>query len=390
MSFEPTERIKALPPYLFVEIDRRKRAAIAAGKDVINLGIGDPDQPTHEFIIERMVKALREPVHHRYPPDDGTTTFRDSIVSFFKRRYGVAIDPQRELHPLIGTKEGIGHLPLAVVNPGDGVLVPEPGYPVYRSASIFAGGTPYTLTLSEEKGWLPDLDAIPTEIADKSALLFINYPNNPTGAVAPMSFYEKAVAFARRHDLIVASDAAYNEMYFTDAEKPPSILQVAGAKEVAVELHSLSKTFNMTGWRAGFVAGHPDVVAALARVKSNLDSGQFGAIQDAAAAALDGNEREEVRRQMQTYRERRDVLCEGLRKLGFNVRTPIATFYVWTRPPAQVDSMTAVTRILDQAAVVCVPGTGFGKAGEGYVRFALTQSTDRIRTALQRMADVKW
>ena len=388
MEFEATERLKALPPYLFVEIDRKKRAAIAAGRDVINLGIGDPDLPTHEFIIERLNQALANQTHHRYPPNEGIARFREAAMRFFTRRYGVQLGPT-EFHPLIGSKEGLGHLPLATVNPGRTVLIPEPGYPVYRSAAIFAGGVPYTMPLTESRQWLPDLDAIPSQVARDAALMFLNYPNNPTGACAPLSFYEQAVDFARQNDIIIASDAAYNEMYY-DEPPPPSILQVPGAKDVAVELHSCSKTFNMTGWRLGFVAGNSDVVAALARVKANLDSGPFGAIQEAGAAAYDGIERNEIRDQIAAYRRRRDVLCDGLRKLGFQLETPRATFYIWTRVPGGLDSMSAVSRILDEAAVVCVPGTGFGSGGEGYVRFALTVDVARIRTVVARLSEMKW
>ena len=389
MKFEATERLKALPPYLFVEIDRKRRAAVAAGHDVINLGIGDPDLPTHDFILDALRDALANPNHHRYPPNDGIPRFKDAVARFFGRRYAVQLDPATQIHPLIGSKEGLGHLPLATVNPGRTVLVPEPGYPVYRSAAIFAGGVPYTMPLTESRHWLPDLDAIPPDVASSAALMFLNYPNNPTGACAPLSFYEQAVEFAHRNDIIIASDAAYNEMYFDDPP-PPSILQVEGADEVAVELHSCSKTFNMTGWRLGFIAGNPQVIAALARVKANLDSGPFGAIQEAGAAAYDGIERNELRDQIATYRERRNVLCDGLRKLGFQFETPKATFYVWTRVPNCDDSMAAVNRILDEAAVVCVPGTGFGSGGEGYVRFALTVDVARIRTVVARLSEMKW
>ncbi|TWT39947.1 LL-diaminopimelate aminotransferase [Phycisphaerae bacterium RAS1] len=389
MNIELPDRLKALPPYLFVEIDRKKRAALAAGKDVINFGVGDPDQPTHDFIIERLGQAMRHAPNHRYPADKGPLEFRENIVAFFRRRYGVELDVEREIHPLIGTKEGLGHLPLAVVNPGRKVLVPDPGYPVYRAATLFAGGVPKAIGLSQAGGWLPDFSAISRETVDGAVLMFVNYPNNPTGAVATRDFYEQAVAFARRHNLIVASDAAYNEMGF-GAFRPPSILEIAGAKEVAIEFHSLSKTFNMTGWRLGFAVGNADVVAALAKVKANVDSGQFGAIQEAGATAIAGIERPEIEQARRMYHERARVLCGGLKELGFDVSVPKATFYVWAGVPKGYDSMGVAGKLLDESAVVCIPGTGFGEGGQGYVRFALTVDVARTQTAIERMRALKW
>jgi LL-diaminopimelate aminotransferase len=388
MFFEPAERLRALPPYLFVDIDRKRRAAIEAGKDVINFGVGDPDQPTHAFIIERLKQAVHNPLHHRYPHDQGWPPFREQVAAFFVARYGVKLDPSREIHTLIGSKEGIGHLPLAVVDPGRTVIVPDPGYPVYRSSTIFAGGTPWTLRLSEERDWLPDVESIPESVAGSAALMFLNYPNNPTGAVATLEFYERVVAFARRHGLIVCQDAAYNEMYFT--EPAPSILQVPGARDVTVEMHSLSKTFNMTGWRLGFVAGNAQVIAALAKIKANMDSGAFGAVQEAGAAALAGIDRPELHATRAMYRERAEVMAAGLRELGFRVRPPKATFYMWAGVPRGYDALGVVHKLLDEAAVVCIPGSGFGAAGDGFVRFALTVDVERIREALERMRKLRW
>ena len=290
---------------------------------------------------------------------------------------------------LIGSKEGLGHLPLALVNPGQAVLIPDPGYPVYRAATLFAGGVPQTLRLSPTGGWLPDFDAVEPDLARSAALLFLNYPNNPTAAVASREFYERAVRFARHYDLIIAQDAAYNEMYLT-AEPPPSILEVPGAREVAVEFHSLSKTFNMTGWRIGFAAGNADVLAALARVKSNLDSGVFTAIQEAGIAAYAGIDRPEILELRATYRRRAEALCTGLRSIGFNVTPPTATFYVWAGVPDGNDAFGVANKLLDEAAVVCIPGIGFGPAGEGFVRFALTVHEDRIRTAVERLRALQW
>ena len=308
MNFEPTDRIKALPPYLFVEIDRKKRALVEAGKDVIDFGIGDPERPTHRFIVDRLQQAAEDPANHRYPLGHGCPGFRRQAAEFFAKRYGVTLDPQREILTLIGSKEGIGHLPLAVVNPGRGVLIPNPGYPAYRATTIFAGGVPHDLPLTEERGWLPDLDAVSADVARNTVLMYLNYPNNPTGACASREFFERALAFARKHEIVLAHDAAYNEMYFGD-EKPPSILELRGARETAIEFHSTSKTFNMTGWRLGFVAGNPDVLAALAKIKSNLDSGQFAAVQEAGIAAYAGFDRPELHEARAMYAERARVMA---------------------------------------------------------------------------------
>lgn len=389
MPFQLPDRLKALPPYLFVAIDRKKRALIDAGKDVISFGVGDPDQPTPSYIIQQLQKSAENPAWHRYPHDLGLPGFRQEVARFFQRRYNVALDPDTEILTLIGTKEGLGHLALATMNPGSMALIPEPGYPVYRSSVLFAGGLPWTMELREENDFLPDLKSIPKDVARNCSLLFINYPNNPTGAVAPRRFYEEAVRFAQENDLIVVSDAAYNEMYFSTPA--PSILEIPGAREVAVELHSLSKTFNMTGWRLGYAVGNAAVLAALARLKSNLDSGQFSAIQEAGAAALRGYfDQPDVPRLRAMYQERASILAEGLRTLGFRVRQPQATFYLWCGIPKGQTSMGVVEKLLDEAAVVCVPGSGFGKTGEGYVRFALTVSADRTREAIKRLQAVKW
>ena len=388
MAWEKSDRLKALPPYLFVEIARAKREAIAAGRDVVDFGVGDPDRPTFEFIIEAMRKAVGDPANHRYPFDEGVPEFRQAAGDFMKARYGVELDPASEIITSIGAKEVIAHIPLAVVNAGEVVLVPRPGYPVYNSASVFAGAEPYYLDLTADGGWLPDLEAIPADVAERARLIYVNYPNNPTAVVADLAWFEALVAWAREHKVIIASDAAYNEVYFESA--PPSIFQVAGAKDAAVEFHSLSKTFNMTGWRLGWVAGNADVVAALAAVKGNVDSGQFNAIQWAGVAALGGYEREEVLAQRQLYQQRRDALCDGLSGLGLDVPRPAGTFYVWGRCPDGVDSMTFAKRCLAEANVVLIPGSGFGPTGEGYFRAALTVEIDRISQAVERLAKLKW
>ncbi len=388
MGWEKSNRLNALPPYLFVEIDRAKREAIAAGKDVINLGVGDPDRPTFDFIVDAMAKAIRDPANQCYPFDEGVPQFRTAAADFLQARYGVQLDSASEIITTIGSKDGIAHLPLAVVNPGDVVLVPQPGYPVYISATVFAGGEPVFMPLTAENGFLPDLDAIDADTAARTKMIYVNYPNNPTTAVADLDWYTKLVAWAKANEVIIASDTAYNEMYFEVA--PPSIFQVPGAKDVAVEFHSLSKTFNMTGWRIGFVAGNADIIAALAKVKGNVDSGQFNAVQWAGVAALENYQHPDVVGQRELYRQRRDVLCAGLAKIGFDVNIPAATFYVWTKCPAGVDSMTFAKRCLAEADVNTIPGVGFGAPGDGYFRMALTADVDRLEEAVDRLSKLSW
>ncbi len=389
MRVTRSDRLAALPPYLFAEIDRKKRAAREAGRDIIDFGVGDPDQPTHAFIIACMQQAVTRPENHPYPLGGGSPGFRRAIAAFFQRRYAVDLDSNRELLALIGSKEGIGHLPLALVNPGQTVIVPSPGYPVYRASTIFAGGRPYTLELTEAGGWLPDFATIPAAVARDAVLMFLNYPNNPTAATATLAFYERAVEFARRHNILIAQDAAYNDLYLGH-NPPPSILQVPGARDVAIEFHSASKTFNMTGWRIGFVAGNGEAIAALGSIKANLDSGVFAAIQEAACEAYANLDRPELSQMRELYRARARAFCDGLRKLGFRAAAPDATFYVWAGVPVGYDSMTVCNRLLDEADVVGVPGIGFGPTGEGYVRFALNVSVDRIQTAIERMAAIRW
>jgi len=390
MAFQRAARLDQLPPYLFIEIDHQKKAAIAAGRDVIDFGVGDPDQPTPKFIIDRMAEAIYDPKNHSYPFDVGVMEYRQAVADWMQRRFGVTVDLKREVLTLIGSKEGLGHLPVAVVNPGDVVLIPTPAYPVYNAASLFVGGVPYFMPLTEERGFLPDLEAIPSSTLDRAALMFLNYPNNPTGAVAPLEFYERCVRLAKKHDFIICSDAPYTELFFDDHDRPHSILEVPGAKDVCVEMHSFSKTFNMTGWRLAFAVGQAEVLAALSKVKGNMDSGVFSAIQHAGVAALRGVDRPEVAGIRALYRERRDLLAPRLAELGFSVRPPRATFYVWARCPKGYDSMRCAAKLLDEAAVVAIPGVGFGPPGEGFVRFSLTVSVSRIREATERMARLRW
>jgi len=386
MAFEKSDRLKALPPYLFIEIDKKKRAKIASGADVINLGIGDPDRPTPKFIIDKMAEAIYDPKNHCYPFDEGVPAFKDSAAAFMKARFGLDLDKGSEILTTIGSKDGVAHLPLACVNPDDIVLVPSPGYPVYNSGAIFAGGRPWKMDLTAENNWLPDLDAIPTDVAAQARLMWINYPNNPTAATAPLSFYEKLVAFAKEHDIIIASDLAYSETYFD--EPPHSILEVDGAMDCCVEMHSLSKTFNMTGWRIGFVAGNADVVGALAQVKGNCDSGQFNAIQWAGKEALDNYQHADVLAMTETYRERRDVLCEGLSGIGIEAPKPGASFFVWGKVPDGFNSMDFAAKVLDEADTVIVPGAGFAPHCDGFFRAALTVEVDRLKEAVERISKI--
>jgi LL-diaminopimelate aminotransferase len=385
-SFVKSERLRNLPPYLFAEIDRKKKAAMAAGRDVINLGVGDPDRPTPEPIIRALQQAVEVPAYHQYALDQGAPELRRSIASFCKRRYGLDLDPDSEILPLIGSKEGLAHFPLAVLNPGEISLVPDPCYPVYRSSTWFAGGEVYTMPLVPSLGFTPDFDAIPLDVWHLARLMFLNYPNNPTGATVNLAFYQNVVERARQHDLIVAQDAAYNEMYFETP--PPSILQVPGAKDVAIEFHSLSKTFNMTGWRVGFAIGSAPVIAALGQVKANSDSGIFTAIQMAAKTALD--EYETITPPLRAlYRERRDAFVGGLRAIGWDVPTADATFYVWVPCPKGIGSMELCARLLDEVDVVTTPGVGFGKSADGFIRATLTVETPRLLEAVDRIGRIK-
>jgi len=383
----PADRLNKLPPYLFVEIDRKRREALAAGRDVIDLGVGDPDLPTPPFIVERMAQAVRDEANHPYPLGIGKPELRSRIAEWFAERYCVSLDPEREVLILLGSKEGIGHLPLAVVNPGETVLVPDPGYPVYRSAAIFAGAETASVRLNPSDRWQPEWGTVPSDVRKSATLMYLNYPNNPTAAVAELADFARAVEFGREYHIRIAQDAAYNEMSFDG--NPPSILQVEGAGELAVEFHSLSKTFAMTGWRIGFAVGNAEMLAGLAKVKNNVDSGTFGAIQDAALEAIGHMDHIEVRSQMDVYRERRDEFCAGMRACGCDVQVPRATFYVWCKCPAGVDSMATASRLLDEADVVLIPGIGFGPGGEGYVRAAMTIPVERIRETVKRIERLK-
>jgi LL-diaminopimelate aminotransferase len=379
----PSERLQLLPPYLFAELDRMKQEQVKKGADIISLGIGDPDLPTPPHIIQALAAAAADPKNHQYPSYEGMLGFRKAAADWYQARFRVALDPASEVLTLIGSKEGIGHLSLAFINPGDVVLVPDPAYPVYQAGTLFAGGESYFMPLTQARNFLPDLASIPATVLKRAKILWLNYPNNPTGAVAPREFLAEAVAFARRHELILAHDAPYSEIAF-EGYRPESILNVEGAKDVAVEFHSVSKTYNMTGWRLGFAVGNAQILAGLGRVKQNLDSGVFQAVQYAGIAALTGSQ-QCVADNCRIWQERRDVLIGGLRNMGFAVASPKASFYAWVPTPRGFTSSSFCVELLVKAGVVVTPGNGFGAAGEGFVRAAFTVGVDRIREAVERI-----
>ncbi|MCK5306382.1 MAG: LL-diaminopimelate aminotransferase [Candidatus Omnitrophica bacterium] len=381
---EIAERLKNLPPYLFAEIDKKKKQKIKEGKDIIDLGVGDPDTPTPPYIVDRLCEEVRDAGSHRYPSGRGLIEFRVAISRWYKKRFNVALDPESEILPLIGSKEGIAHMPLAFINQRDTALIPDPCYPPYRSGVILAGGVPYYMPLLEQNAFLPDLDEVDYQVAQKAKIIYLNYPNNPTGACATEDFFKETVKFAETNKVIVCHDAAYSELSFEE-NKPLSFLQIEGAKDVGVEFHSLSKTFNMTGWRVGFACGRPEIIAALGKVKENIDSGVFEAIQRAGIEALE-KETDHLKNLIDLYRQRRDVLVEGLGSLGWKVLKPRATFYVWIPVPPGYTSMELADKLLEKASVVVTPGVGFGDNGEGYIRIALTVNKERIEEAVERIA----
>lgn len=381
--FEVSERLKKLPPYLFAEIDRKKKKLISEGVDIIDFGIGDPDLPTPKNIIEAMKKGIKNPSFYRYPLGKGTPAFRKAIADFYKEHYEAKLNPDEEIVVLIGSKEGIAHLPWAFLNPGDVSLVPEPGYPVYHIGTILAEGIPYFLSLKEENKFLPELNKIPQNILKRAKILFLNYPNNPTSAFAEKSFLIEAIKFCERNGIILVYDAAYSEIYFE--EKPVSLLSLPGAKKVSIEFHSLSKTYNMTGWRIGWACGNRELVAALAKIKENIDSGTFEAIQFAGIEALTGNQ-ESVNNLRAIYRKRMDILVDGLREVGFRIIPPKGTFYCWVK--IQGSSIETAEYLLEKAGIVATPGIGFGPSGEGYLRFSITVSEQKIKEGIRRMKKI--
>ncbi len=380
-----SERIRQLPRYLFAEIDKKIREAVAKGVDVIKLGIGDPDTPTPDYIIARMQEEVTKAHNHTYPPDEGLKEFRDAVAAYYQKRHNVDLDPDTEVLPLIGSKEGIAHISYCFTDPGDVNLIPDPGYPVYGIGTKFAGGMPHLMPLVKENDFLPMFDQVPGDVARKSKLMFLNYPNNPTGAVATREFFQEAVEFARKFNLIICHDAAYSEVAFDDYE-PLSFLEVDGSKDVAIEFGSLSKTFNMTGWMIGYAVGSRQAIEALYRFKTNVDSGLFKAIQYVGVEALSNPKMESfVKGLREMYRERRDVVIQGLRQAGWPIEPPRGTFYVWAPVPRGYTSQDFVAHLLEETGVVVTPGRGFGEHGEGYFRIALTVDKERMCEAMERI-----
>jgi len=386
IKIEKADRLKQLPPYLFAELDRKKAEARAKGVDVIDLGVGDPDMPTPANIVAKLAEAAANPRYHRYPSYTGMNDFREAVSRWYAARAKVTLHPLKEIVSLIGSKEGIAHIPLAFINPGDVVLVPSPAYPVYAIATMFAGGVPHEMPLLKENDFLPDLSAISNDVRQRAKMMFLNYPNNPTAATATREFFKTVVDFADRYNIMICHDFAYSEMAF-DGYRPPSFLETPGAMEVGIEFHSLSKTYNMTGWRIGFAAGNAEIIGGLGQIKSNIDSGIFEAVQIAGIEALTGDQGC-IAAMSQVYTARRDVLLAGLRKLGLQAATPKATFYVWFEAPAGYTSATFAARLLAECGIVATPGNGFGAPGEGYVRMALTVSRERLQEAVDRMTTV--
>lgn len=383
VSIDPPERLKQLPPYLFMEVDRRKRELLAKGKDVIDLGVGDPDLPTPSFVIEALAQAAKNPANHRYALDAGMPELRQAFSQWFAGRFGKKLDPQEEVLPLIGSKEGIAHLPLALLNPGDVALIPDPCYPVYKSSTLFAGGKPHLMPLLESQDFLPDYESLEPEVLEKAKLLFLNYPNNPTAACATREFFEETVRLAHEHGILIAQDAAYSEITY-DGYTAPSILEIEGAEDVAVEFHSLSKTYNMTGWRVGFAVGNREIIRLLAKVKSNIDSGIFQAVQLAAKSALERG-RSVYQSIVEIYRHRRDRVVEKLNRLGWKVTAPKGTFYLWIPVPPGYTSQELAMKLLQEAFLIVTPGNGFGANGEGYFRISLTVPEARLEEAVRRI-----
>lgn len=378
-----SQRLHELPPYLFARIDAKKAELQAKGADVVSLGIGDPDIATPAHIVRAMAKAIRNPENHRYPDYAGSREFRSACARYMQTRFGVQVDPDTETLALIGSKEGIAHLCEAFVDPGEYVLAPSIGYPVYSGGAILAGGRAYALPMREEDGFLADFTAVPDEVLAQAKILFLNYPNNPTGAIATPEYFDAAIAFCLEHDLLLAHDNAYCDICF-EGYRAPSILERPRAKECCIEFFSLSKSYNMTGWRIGFACGNRTAIQALGTVKNNLDSGQFTAIQEAAIAALDGPQ-DCVEEMCAIYQERRDRVVAALTSIGLECAAPKATIYVWAKVPEGETSESFATKLLERAHVIVTPGTGYGEGGEGYIRISLTTPDALLDEAVRRI-----
>ncbi|NJM73820.1 MAG: aspartate aminotransferase [Scytonema sp. RU_4_4] len=378
----PAERIQKLPPYVFARLDELKTKAREQGLDLIDLGMGNPDGATPQPVIEAAIKALQNPANHGYPPFEGTASFRRAITSWYHRRYGVDLDPDSEALPLLGSKEGLAHLAIAYINPGDLILVPSPAYPAHFRGPVIAGGKVHSLILKPENDWLIDLAAIPDNIAQQAKILYFNYPSNPTAATAPREFFEEIVAFARKYEIMLVHDLCYAELAF-DGYQPTSLLEISGAKDIGVEFHTLSKTYNMAGWRVGFVVGNRHIIQGLRTLKTNLDYGIFAALQTAAETALQLSD-DYLHQVQERYRTRRDFLIQGLAELGWNLSKTKATMYLWVPCPVGMSSTDFALKVLQQTGVVVTPGNAFGVAGEGYVRISLIAECDRLGEALHR------
>ncbi|NMG20859.1 aspartate aminotransferase [Brasilonema bromeliae] len=379
----PAERIQKLPPYVFARLDELKAKAREQGLDLIDLGMGNPDGATPQPVIEAAIKALQNPANHGYPPFEGTANFRQAITNWYRRRYGVDLDPDSEVLPLLGSKEGLAHLAIAYINPGDLILVPSPAYPAHFRGPIIAGGKVHSLILKPENDWLIDLAAIPDSIAQQAKILYFNYPSNPTAATAPREFFEEIVAFARKYEILLVHDLCYAELAF-DGYQPTSLLEIEGAKDIGVEFHTLSKTYNMAGWRVGFVVGNRHIIQGLRTLKTNLDYGIFAALQTAAETALQLSD-DYLHEVQERYRTRRDFLIQGLAELGWNLSKTKATMYLWVPCPVGMSSTEFALKVLQQTGVVVTPGNAFGVAGEGYVRISLIAECDRLGEALHRL-----
>ncbi|MDN5331101.1 MAG: LL-diaminopimelate aminotransferase [Tepidanaerobacteraceae bacterium] len=379
------ERIKKIPPYLFAQMDKKIAELKKKGVDVISLGVGDPDLPTPPHIVEALERAANDPECHKYPAYEGSLEFRKAVATYYKRRFGVELDPESEVMALIGSKEGIAHIFFAFIDPGDYALIPDPGYPVYKTATLFAGGVPYPMPLLKENNFLPDFSSIDTQVAKKAKLMFLCYPNNPTAAVADEKFFEEAVEFAKTYDIIICHDSAYVDITF-DGYRAPSLLSVKGAMDIGVEFGSLSKPYRMTGWRIGYAVGNKDIISALGVIKTNIDSGQFTAIQRAGIEALLGPQ-DSVYEMLSVFEKRRDLVIETFKEIGLEVEPPKGTFYIWVPVPEGYTSQSFAEMLIEKAAVVVTPGVGYGDYGEGYVRISLTTPDERLKEAMRRIKE---
>ncbi|MFY0545588.1 LL-diaminopimelate aminotransferase [Brevibacillus sp. H7] len=378
-----SNRVAQIPPYMFAELNKKKEAMKKAGVDVIDLGIGDPDLPTPEHIVEKLIEEVRRPENLKYPSFIGCTEFRQAVADFYRRQFQVELDPETEVLALIGSKEGIAHLIPTLIDPGDVVLLPDPCYPPCRMATLLANGECYDMPLKQQHNFEPQLDAIPEEIIQRASLMILNYPGNPTTATVDLDFFRRAVSFGRAHGIPIAHDSAYNMITF-DGYQAPSILQVEGAKDVAVEFGSLSKTYNMTGWRIGYVAGNKEIIKSLAVYKNNTDTGQFTPIQKAAAFALNSDQ-SCIEKHNRIYRERMKAMLDGLATIGVHVPPPKGSFFIWAPVPDGYTSSEFVTSVLDQTGVILTPGSAFGPSGEGYFRVSLSVPTERLYEAVERI-----